>query len=128
MLNGVQGEPHSMLGLRRRFGLALGFGISGLVVFCAAQVINYYREPWLGVVQRNAAHNFAFNLSFYIPATLLCSGLALISVIFYFRSLRTLRSNDSHPSLWERATILPALPVLLFDAVLALFITLLVMS
>ena len=84
-----------MLGLRRQFGLALAFGISGLLVFCVAQVINYYREPWLGVVPGNDAHNFAFNLSLYIPATLLSSGLALISVIFYHRSLRTLRRNNS---------------------------------
>jgi hypothetical protein len=117
-----------MLGLRRQFGLALGFGISGLVLFCAAQVINYYREPWLGVVPGNAGHNFVFNLSFYIPATLLSSGLALISVIFYLRSLRTLRRNNSHPSLWERATILPAAPVLVFDALLASFMALLMMT
>jgi hypothetical protein len=117
-----------MLGLRRQFGLALGFGISSLVLFCAAQVINYYREPWLGVVPGNAAHNFVFNLSFYIPATLLSSGLALVSVIFYFRSLRTLRRNDSHPSLWERATILAVAPVLMFDALLALFIARLIMT
>jgi hypothetical protein len=117
-----------MLGLRRQFGLALGFGISGLVLFCAAQVINYYREPWLGVVPGNAAHNFAFNLSLYIPATLLSSGLALVSVIFYLRSLRTLRSTNSRPSLWERATILAVAPVLMFDALLALFIGRLIMT
>src|SRR3954462_3369531 len=103
-----------MLGLRKRFGLALGFGTSSLVVFGAAQVVNHYREPWLGVVPGNYAHNFAFNLSFYFPAMLLSSGLALISIVFYRRSLRTLRRNSSHPSMWERATILAAAPVVMF--------------
>jgi hypothetical protein len=102
--------------------LALGFGLSGLAVFCAAQVVNYYRQPWLGVVPGNAAHNFGFNLTFYIPATVLSSCLALTSGIFYLRSLRTLRRNDGRPSLGERATILPAAPILMFDALLIWFI------
>ena len=76
----------------------------------------------------NYGHNFSFNLSFYIPATLLSSFLALISVIFYFRSLRTLRRNNSHPSLRERLTILAVAPVLMFDTLLALFIIRLIRS
>ena len=117
-----------MLGLRRRFGLVLAFGASGFLIFCAAQVINYYREPWLGIVPGYAPHNFAFNLSFYIPSVLLSTCLVLISAIFYFHSVRTLRRNNSHPSLWEHATILPVAPVLIFDGLLALFIVRLILA
>jgi hypothetical protein len=117
-----------MLALRRRFGLALGFGAMGFLVFCAAQVVNHYREPWLGVVPGNAANNFGFNLAFYIPATLLSSSLALISVIFYVRSLRALRRNNAHPSLAERATILPSAPILMFDTILGWFIVQIVLT
>jgi hypothetical protein len=111
-----------MLSLRRRFGLVLGFGGSGFLLFCVTQVINYYREPWLGIEQGYAPTNFAFNLAFFIPSTLLSSGLALVSAIFYLHSLRMIRRNGSDPSLWERATILPAAPVLVFDVLLALFL------
>jgi hypothetical protein len=100
-----------MRALRRQFGLALGFGGSGLALFCAAQIVNCYREPRLGVVPGNAAHDFGFNLTFYIPATLLGSCLAFMAVILCLRSLRSVRRNSAHPSLWERATILPIAPV-----------------
>ena len=117
-----------MLGLRRRFGLVLGLAASSLLVFCAAQVVNYYREPWLGIVPGVAGHNFSFNLVFYIPATIISSCLALISAILYLRSLRTLRRTDACPSLWERATILPVVPILIFDGLFALFMIRVVMS
>ena len=108
-----------MPGLRKRFGLALGLATTCLLIFCAAQVVNYHREPWLGIEPGYAPHNFAFNVAFYIPSVFLSSCLAFISIIVYFLSLDTLRRNEERPRLRERAAILPIAPVLMFDALLA---------
>jgi uncharacterized membrane protein YidH (DUF202 family) len=110
------------LGLRRGFGLALSFAATSLALLAAAQVVNYFREPWLGIEPGYAPHNFAFNLSFYIPSLLLSSALAVVSALLYLRCIRRLRRSGARPTPWERATILPVAPVLVFDGLLALFL------
>lgn len=111
-----------------QFGLALVFGSGSFLLFFAAQVINHYRKPWLGVVPGNAANNFGFNLTIYLPAILLSSCLALVSAILYVRSLRALWKTDSHPNLAELATILPIAPIVVFDMLLGWFIASLVLT
>lgn len=111
-----------------QFGLALVFGSGSFLLFFAAQVINHYRERWLGVVPGNAANNFGFNLTIYLPAILLSSCLALVSAILYVRSLRALWKTDSHPNLAELATILPIAPIVVFDMLLGWFIVSLVLT
>ena len=63
----------AILSLRKGFGLVFGFATSCFLLHCVAQVVNYHREPWLGIKPGYAPHNFAFNLGFYLPSVLLSS-------------------------------------------------------
>lgn len=51
--------------------LAAGF-------FATAVVLNVYRYQLFGVVHHNAANNFWFNLTFFIPLMLLSAALCIL--------------------------------------------------
>jgi hypothetical protein len=64
--------------------------LAGLSAFLllTAFVLNYYRYELFGVVHHNAANNFWFNLTFFIPLTfcsMLFSIAAYIRVIFNWK-------------------------------------------
>ncbi len=107
--------PEVPFNLRRRFGLALSFSAVGFSLYAAAQVVNFYREPWLGIEPGYAPHNFAFNLSFFIPMILLSTLLVLFALFLYVRSLLALRRRGQVARWRELAVILPGAPVLMFD-------------
>lgn len=109
------------IGLRRRFAIALGCASVALAVLLVALVINHHREEWFGVDPRSAGHSFAFNLSFFIPATLSSSILGLVALIFYLPGVMRPRKAQERPNLAEWLAILPALPVYAFDLLLVRF-------
>ncbi len=105
-----------LLGLRGRFALTLGLAVGSLFLLLGVEVVNQNRESWLGVQPGYAPHNFAFNLSFYLPVLLLSTALALLAFTLYCTGLRALRRLDERPGRKEWLTILPALPVLCFSS------------
>jgi hypothetical protein len=54
------------------------FSFVSLVVVLA---INHFREELFGIVPGYAPHNFSFNVSFFIPATLVILITSLISIV-----------------------------------------------
>ena len=112
----------SASGTKTRFRVTLSLGLIGFALLSLAQVVNYYREPWLGVQPGYAPHNFAFNLAFYIPSILVSTAFALSAMFFYLQSLIRLKRRSEIPRGLERLTILPTLPVLAFDLLLVVFL------
>jgi hypothetical protein len=111
-----------MARLRRRFGLVLGLSTASALLFTGAQVLNLNRERWLGVQPGNAAHNFGFNLGYYLPLILGSALLGMLSTFYYIRSIVALRRLGTRSSFWELATVLPAVPTLLLVGLLTIFI------
>ena len=54
--------------------------LAGLSILLIAIVVNYFREPLLGIKEGYAPHNFGFNFAFCLPSmfTALVIGLAVI--------------------------------------------------
>ena len=114
-------------GLQGRFALTLGFAVGSFLLLTVLEVVNQNRLSWLGVQPGYAPHNFAFNLSFYLPVLLLSTVLALLASTLYFTGLRARRHLDERAARGERLSILPALPVLCFVLLKVLWVGLLVM-
>ncbi len=117
-----------LLGLRGRFALTLGLAVGSFFLLLGVEVVNQNRESWLGVQPGYAPHNFAFNLSFYLPVLLLSTALALFAFTLYFTGLKALRRLDEPTTRSERLSILPALPVLCFALLKLLWVGLLVIG
>lgn len=96
---------------RERFGLTFLLGSISFLLFVGAQVLamNY---AWFGLDSRNAAHNFHFNLTYFFPAILVSTVLALSSVLLYLRSLVAVNGGSGRLTVRKAAVILPTLPVL----------------
>ncbi|MFC4634426.1 hypothetical protein ACFO3O_10945 [Dokdonia ponticola] len=62
--------------LKWTFRMALG----SFTLLMIALLINYFREPLLGIKEGYAPHNFSFNFLFFLPAILTSLGLAIAVV------------------------------------------------
>ena len=51
--------------------------LTSFILLILALLINYFREPLLGVKQGYAPHNFSFNFLFFLPAILTSLGLGI---------------------------------------------------
>jgi hypothetical protein len=105
---------------QRRFKLALLFAIVSLATFVLTQLAGYHREAWLGVVRDHVPSNISFNVGFLYPATALSTLFALVALVHFRRGLWELKRLELSPSTWQKAAILPAAPVLMFDLLLAI--------
>jgi hypothetical protein len=108
--------------LREQYGRTLIFAVGSLLVFLIVETVNFNREAWLGITPGYAPHNFGFNVSFYMPSMIVSSGLAIMSVVYYIRSMRVLRRNGLRPRVLEWATVLPIGPILMLNVMVILFI------
>ncbi len=53
----------------------MAFGSLGILILTL--LVNFLREPLLGVKEGYAPHNFGFNVMFFIPSMLIALGLGL---------------------------------------------------
>lgn len=51
--------------------------LTSFILLTFTLLINYFREPLLGVKEGYAPHNFSFNLLFFLPAILTSLGLGI---------------------------------------------------
>ena len=117
-----------MRGFRERFGRVLFFSAGSFLVLAIAEIVNYNRAAWLGIDPRSAPQNFSFNVSFYIPMMLASVVLALISIVYFIRSMWRLRRTESRPRVREWVTILPIAPILWYGVLFVLFIVRIVLG
>jgi len=101
--------------LRERFRRAAVFAMGSLFLFLAAETLNFNREAWLGVTPGYDSDSLSFTFWFYLPMMLVSNALAITAVVFYIRSMRTMRRNGIRLRALEWMTVLPILPILWFD-------------
>lgn len=94
--------------LRRKKEWTFKLAVFSFILLSFALLINYFREPLLGIKEGYAPHNFSFNFLFFLPTIL--TSLILGFIVFG----RTIK----YWSLWKNEKqkivfILLSLPVIL---------------
>jgi hypothetical protein len=56
----------------------LALAVIAAILLLSALILNYYRYELFGVVHHNAPNNFWFNITFFIPLTVLSLSLSVI--------------------------------------------------
>ena len=104
--------------LRLRVVSTFLFATAAFLLLAGVEIVNLNRQAWLGIEPGYAPHNFAFNLVFFIPGLVVSTLLALTAFALYLTLIRARRRHRQKLTWMEGLTILPAVPVLLFDSLL----------
>ncbi|EAP87150.1 hypothetical protein [Croceibacter atlanticus] len=63
--------------MNKKLKWTLRMALTSFSLLVFALLINYFREPLLGIKEGYAPHNFSFNFLFFLPAILTSLGLGI---------------------------------------------------